>query len=155
MPNDPEAAAKRHAALRDILSRQQVGKQDKLCALLRKRGFHVTQSSVSRDLRELGAAKIAGRYVLREALAKSTPPSSPLHEVAPWLERVQCAGPHLLVVHTPPGRASALALALDESRWREVVGTIAGDDTVFVATAHRKAQAKLEARLLEIGDSSA
>jgi len=155
MPSNPEVTAERHAALKNILARHPVASQDELCALLRKRGFQVTQSSVSRDLRDLGAAKVAGRYVLRETLAAATPSPSAYSEVAPWILRIRCAGPNLLVIHTPAGRASAVALTLDEFKWREVVGTIAGDDTVFVATAHRNAQAKLEAKLHDLGDSHA
>jgi len=146
MPNNPEATAERHDALRDILSREPVGNQDQLCNLLRKRGYIVTQSSVSRDLRELGAAKIAGRYVLPDALLSSQP-QDPMSEIAPWLQTIQSAGPNLLVLRTPAGRASAVALVLDECPWREIVGTIAGDDTVFIATARRGDQAKIEARL--------
>jgi len=150
MPNNPEAAAERHDALRDILSREQVGNQEQLCSLLRKRGYVVTQSSVSRDLRELGAAKIDGCYVLPEALQGPGAEHDPMSEIAPWLQTIQCAGPNLLVLHTPAGRASAVALALDESPWREIVGTIAGDDTVFIATARRADQAKVEARLTKL-----
>jgi transcriptional regulator of arginine metabolism len=154
MPYKPEVTAERHATVHDILSREQVASQDQLRALLRKRGFDVTQSSVSRDLRELGAAKIAGRYVLRADLAGPRVSRDALSEIGPWLSSVACAGAHLLVLHTPPGRASAVALALDDAGWREVIGSVAGDDTVFLATARRADQARVESRLLRLKEQN-
>lgn len=64
------------------------------------------------------------------------------------IQEVQPAGPNVLVVRTPPGSASAVGLAIDAAHWPDVVGTVAGDDTLFVATANRTGQSRVAARLL-------
>jgi transcriptional regulator of arginine metabolism len=130
---------RRHATIRQLLAGQAVRRQAELVDLLRREGFRVTQASVSRDLRELGAAKIQGAYRLE-----------PLGEVEPdlpGLRHLLPAGPHLLVVGTVVGGASRVGLALDTAGWSEVVGTVAGDDTVFVATRSLREQRRLVRRL--------
>lgn len=127
--------------------------------MLEARGFAVTQSSVSRDLADMGVAKIAGRYVSSVGFGFAVG-SGPLAKGGDLLEtsalvgRATPAGPHLLVLHTPAGRAAALALAIDHAAWPEVVGTVAGDDTVFVATPSRQDQVALEARLAGLRQES-
>lgn len=91
-----------------------------------RRGIRVTQSSVSRDIARCGLVKVRGAYVLPDTLE-----SQPL----PPLLGVDTAGPNLLVVRTLPGMAPSVAVAIDDRRLPHVVGTVAGDDTVFVATA--------------------
>ena len=85
--------------------------------------------------------------VMAAALGAEQAPGSALAEVASYVVSVAAAGPHLLVVKTPPGIAPLVALDLDREEWPEVVGTVAGDDTFFVATAGRIQQARIEARL--------
>jgi len=147
MPGRPETWSERHDAIRAILRREAIHDQRELLERLRRRGFAVTQPSVSRDLRELHVAKVDGRYVVAEALAAGATVADELGEAATAIRRVRRAGDHLLVVHTPPGRAPVVALALDQAGWVEVVGTIAGDDTLFVATAGARQQARVAARL--------
>ncbi len=113
---------------------------------LRSQGFSVTQSSVSRDLAELGAIKVEGRYVLPIAAGTGSGVSE-VAEVAAALRGIRPAGPNLLVLLTPPGRAQWVGLAIDRAAYAEVVGTIAGDDTVFVATSGRRGQERVVARL--------
>jgi len=115
--------------------------QDSLVNLLEKEGFHVTQSSVSRDITALGLVKAGGRYL-------------PSWEVVPsWSEilslvlDIQSAGSNLLVVKTPPGGAQRVAVALDRSDIRGLIGTVAGDDNVFVACSGKKVQAQIKKRL--------
>jgi transcriptional regulator of arginine metabolism len=146
MPTPPDIWQKRQAAIRDLLARGPVRSQSDLLKKLAGRGFRVTQSSVSRDLREMHVAKVDGRYVLGEALAANG--AAPARTAAlALIHSVRRAGPNLLVVLAPPGSASAIGLAIDEARWPEVAGTVAGDDTLFVATATRSDQARVEARL--------
>ncbi len=147
MPRDVETTERRRRAIAEIVRSERVEDQEELRRRLRARGFRVTQASVSRDLHELGAAKVDGRYVTGGLLAAGTRPGARLEEISGFLLRMAPAGPHLLVVRTPPGLATSFALALDESKWPEVVGTVAGDDTFFVATAGRRQQARIEARL--------
>lgn len=147
MPSKAKSWSERQDAVRSILASKVVRSQMELLKRLQSCGFRVTQSSVSRDLQELGAVKIAGRYVTREALAQGAPSKGGLEEVAGSIRKVCPAGPNILVVLTPPGRASTVALTIDEARWPEIVGTVAGDDTLFIATSGRREQARVATRL--------
>ena len=137
----------RHRALRELLAASRSGTQDALQKRLRARGFVVTQSSISRDLAALGAVKLDGRYVLRAALVEAPPREDELAIAASFIQGVSAAGPHLLVIRTPPGRAAVVSLAIDRADWREVVGTVAGDDTLLVTSSGRRGQARIQARL--------
>jgi transcriptional regulator of arginine metabolism len=133
-------------AIQEILRSQEVRSQERVVSLLARRGFAVTQSSVSRDLRDLGVAKVAGRY---EFPASSAPRTRERFEslLGDGLRYCTPAGPNLLVLHTVVGGASRLALALDQSGWSEILGTLAGDDTIFVATSNAREQKALRLRL--------
>lgn len=155
MPRDVEGTERRRRAITEILRREAVRNQEDLRRRLRARGFRVTQASVSRDLHELGAAKVEGRYLAGGALAGGMRPGARLEDISAFLVGTAAAGPYLLVARTPPGFAASFALALDESRWPEVVGTVAGDDTFFVATAGRRQQARVEARLAALRKEAA
>ncbi len=147
MPTRSENWQQRRAVIEEVLRTQSIRSQVELVERLTERGFAVTQSSVSRDLQRIGALRVGGRYLVPSALGAGEAPGSALADVASYLVSVVPAGPHLLVVKTPPGIAALVALDLDRERWPEVVGTVAGDDTFFVATAGRQQQARVEARL--------
>ena len=134
----------RRAAILRIIREAPVAKQDELVRLLKKRGFEATQSSVSRDLRELHVAKAGDRYI---APAADAVPANPFAAVAQFVVEIKTAGPALTVVKTITAAAQSVAEAIDVSGWPEVVGTIAGDDTIFVATQDARAQRKLGERL--------
>jgi transcriptional regulator of arginine metabolism len=140
MTNELEIRDDRHRAILALLRRKPVHRQEELVAKLAERGFEVTQSSVSRDLRQLGVAKVGGRYV---APAPKQGSPDPLAEVAPALRAAKPAGPHLTVVLTRVGAAQSVGIALDRAAWPEIVGTVAGDDTVFVASAGAREQTRL------------
>ena len=147
MPSD---AAERESRQREILAclRQgDVARQSELVDRLRQRGFAATQSSVSRDLRDLGVARIGGRYVAGPAAEDGEAAVPAFPHALDFLHGARPAGPHLTVVHTAPGAAQTVALALDTAHWPEVVGTVAGDDTVFVATADPRDQKRFLARV--------
>jgi transcriptional regulator of arginine metabolism len=112
--------------------------------LLGKAGFPATQSSVSRDLRELGVAKRGDRYVLPE---ESAPVLDDFSTVSRFVRGIRPAGPNLIVVRTTAGAAQSVAIVLDRADWPEAAGTLSGDDTIFVATANAAAQRRLLARL--------
>lgn len=141
------SAARRTAILR-ILRESTVHNQDELVKRLRRHGFDATQSSVSRDLRELGVAKAGDRYLVpgEETAAVGTPFAA----VANFVLDVRTAGASLTVVKTSTGTAQSVAVAIDESSWPEVVGTISGDDTIFIATDGVRGQRKLRDRLRTI-----
>jgi transcriptional regulator of arginine metabolism len=138
------SAPARRTALAKIIREQSVGRQSELVAMLRKHGHAATQSSVSRDLRELGVAKLGDRYVLPEAGAAVKNDFSTLKQFA---RAVQAAGTNLTVLRTTTGAAQSVAVAIDTARWPEVIGTISGDDTIFIATAGAREQQKLAERL--------
>jgi len=141
---DRTQAERREAILR-ILRGGLVRKQQDLVRLLKKEGYEVTQSSVSRDLRDLGVMKASGGYVL--------PPEDPTRSngnfgaLAQFVRAVKPAGPCLTVIRTTIGAAQSVAVAIDKAEWPEVVGTISGDDTIFIATSGARAQAELAERL--------
>jgi transcriptional regulator of arginine metabolism len=150
MPTNPETWQKRQEAIRELLARKPIGSQTELLKKLAARGFRATQSSVSRDLREMHVAKADGRYVLPETIAAGGEERAPAPESFAAIREIQPAGPNVLVVRTPPGSASAGGLAIDSAHWPDVIGTVAGDDTIFVATASRTDQARVSARILNL-----
>jgi transcriptional regulator of arginine metabolism len=141
---DNSGAPARRLALVKIIREQAVGRQSELVAMLRKHGHSATQSSVSRDLRELGVAKLGDRYVLPENAAQVKEDFSTLRQ---FVRSLQTAGTNLTVLKTTVGAAQSVAVAIDTARWSEVIGTISGDDTIFIATAGAREQQKLGERL--------
>ena len=144
MPPSSDLQVRRRDAIRRLLLDEPARTQRMLVNALTERGFVATQSSVSRDLRELGAVKTGLGYELPEPDPVA---GRPLADVASLLRSISPAGPNLLVIRTAVGGAQRVALALDRSDWPEMVGNIGGDDTVFVATASSGAQKKLIARI--------
>lgn len=124
----------RHEALLSIVREGPVLRQSELAEKLGERGFPVTQASVSRDLEELGIAKHAGVYVL----AKAAEFVSEFGNV-----RLDTAGDCLIVGKCAPGLASAITVQIDSSGISDIVGTIAGDDTIFIAVRDRESQASV------------
>ena len=134
----------RRDAIRQILLKQPAETQGSLVAALRAAGYVATQSSVSRDLKELGAIKTAAGY---ELPTSSQTGDDQFAAVGELLRTIQPAGPNLLVVKTAIGAAQRVALAFDRCNWPEVIGNIGGDDTVFVATESGIAQKNLITRI--------
>ena len=147
MLSDQHQSLRRNAIAR-LLRDGVVRKQEDLVRLLKKEGHEVTQSSVSRDLRDLGVLKASGRYVLPpDEISRSNGDFTMLAQFVRGLKR---AGPSLTVLRTTIGAAQSVAVAIDRAEWREVAGTISGDDTIFIATANASAQDALVARLQAI-----
>lgn len=135
-------------ALRRIVASGGAGTQGELRRALRKLDLAVDQSTLSRDLVELGVRKSGGRYVFAEPAA----PASPLDlhaEIAATVQRFTTCGPHLIVIHTVVGAAQPVSLAIDHANDGSIVATLAGDDTVFVATKSRRAQTVALRRLIQ------
>jgi transcriptional regulator of arginine metabolism len=138
----------RRAAIRELISARPIATQENLRALLASRGFAVTQATLSRDLAQLGALRTARprggtAYSLGDAAAGYEP-------VLPELVRGVDDNGTLVVVHTAPGAAQVVAGALDRARPAEILGTIAGDDAVFVAPARGVPAPKLARRVREL-----
>jgi transcriptional regulator of arginine metabolism len=125
-----------------------VQRQSDLVKLLKKDGFEVTQSSVSRDMRELGVLKAQGRYLPPgEEVAQAQGSFSAIDR---FVRDIRTAGPSITVVRTSVGAAGSVAVAIDKAAWPEVVGTISGDDTIFIATQDGRAQQRLLERLRSV-----
>ena len=139
MPNSPEIQSERQKAIRQILETGPAATQRSLVDTLIARGFDATQSSVSRDLRELGASKTVNGY----ELPGEESDGDEIAKVAGLLREVETAGPNLLVIKTAIGAAQRVALALDRSGWPEMVGNVGGDDTILVATKNASGQRSL------------
>ena len=126
--------AQRQRLIADWLRDQRVGSQEEVVALLEQAGIAATQATVSRDLDELGAVKLrrdgAIRYVLPDASAAA--PAMLDRLLAEWVTAIIDAN-GLVVLKTPPGSANLVANALDSAGIAGVAGTIAGDDTIFIA----------------------
>jgi transcriptional regulator of arginine metabolism len=144
MLTDRQQFDRRHAIMR-ILRGGVVRRQSDLAQLLKRDGFEVTQSSVSRDLRELGVLKASGRYLLPPDEVSRA--NGDFGALAQFVRAVRPAGSSITVIRTTIGAAPSVAVALDKAEWPEVVGTISGDDTIFVATQDARAQQRLIARL--------
>jgi transcriptional regulator of arginine metabolism len=135
----------RRSTIMRILREGQVRRQQDLVRLLRKAGHEVTQSSISRDLRDLGVLKASGRYVLpAEELMRT---NGDFRTLAQFVRQLRLAGPTLTVLRTTIGAAQSVAVAIDRADWPEVAGTLSGDDTIFIATASASARDKLVGRL--------
>lgn len=134
-----DPVASRRSLIADLLRQSGASSQGALAFALRKRGVRVSQPVLSRDLAALGAVKQDGVYRLA-AEQRVTP----LAALRPLLRGVQRAGPHLVVVACEPGSASSLARALEAEAIEGVVGTLAGDDTIFVAVAAAAAARRVQ-----------
>jgi transcriptional regulator of arginine metabolism len=141
----PQAA--RQETIRRLLKEGEVKAQADLVRLLKKEGHDVTQSSVSRDLRDLKISRVDGRYVLPPAEIAHV--YSDFEALARFVREIRRAGPSLTVIKTSIGTAQSVAVAIDRASWPEVVGTISGDDTIFIATVSAATQTKLITRLRE------
>jgi transcriptional regulator of arginine metabolism len=149
----------RHNAIRDLLGSSLVTNQDELRRKLRRRGFHVTQATLSRDIHELRLSKGPGGYSLPNgkghgisAEAEDDSPPSVAAMIESFGLRVRQAM-NQVVVGTVMGGAQPVAAALDFEGWPEVVGTVAGDDTVLVICADVRRASDVESKLRTILES--
>jgi transcriptional regulator of arginine metabolism len=153
VPHEIEHKEIRQRAILGLLRESPAATQPELVEKLQSRGIAATQSSVSRDLRELGVPRVGGRYVppVAERIADEAPPRSAsqaeVEGVARFVRSSKVAGPNLTIVLTTVGAAQPVASAMDRAAWPEVVGTLAGDDTIFVATAGARDQKRFLQRL--------
>lgn len=141
-----ESSKSRRSALRKLLAMGQASTQDELCAMLAERGHRATQSTVSRDLKLLGAQRVqreGGEYVYH---LRNTAPSGFPADMVVGVEHNEVA----IVIRTRVGRAQAVGLELDALRVPGVLGTLAGDDTVLVIPRSVSQTAELARRLREL-----
>jgi transcriptional regulator of arginine metabolism len=157
----PTTKAARHRRIVELLDRVEVSSQAALAELLAADGFAVTQATLSRDLDELGAVKVttaAGALVYAvPAEGGDTRPQAPEADSTARLAKVAQdvlvgvdSSANVVVLRTPPGGAQYLASAIDRSAWPEVIGTVAGDDTVILITRAPDGAAAVAAAILSL-----
>jgi transcriptional regulator of arginine metabolism len=143
----------RQEAIAQVIRSGGVGSQEELAERLAALGFTATQATISRDLEQLGAFKVRKDGQSSYALPDGTQPGAgePLIRLVfrDWVQEVAVAG-NLVVIKTPPGSAHLVGVSLDQSSLADVVGTICGDDTIFVATPGTEAAQSLSAKLAEL-----
>ena len=149
---------KRQEAILSLIARHQVATQEELVERLERVGIHTTQATVSRDIAELGLVRIGGpesHYVKPNdglGAASSAGREDRLRRLLRDLPLTVRRGQGIAVLTTTPGSANSLASAIDATAWPEVIGTIAGDDTIFVALALQpRAYGGLAQRLAALG----
>jgi len=140
----------RRTQILDLLRSEEIETQRDLRSKLARRDIHVTQATLSRDIEELGLVKTRTGY-------RPPEPAEPVAPLQPTLPVVlkefltdarQAA--NLVVLKTRPGNAHSVAVALDAEPWEEVVGTVAGDDTILVATPSPRQAAEIRKRILAL-----
>jgi transcriptional regulator of arginine metabolism len=146
----------RQDAVLQLIGTRQIGSQEELKQLLVSRGWDVTQATLSRDLRDLGVVRVptdsGAKYMLPEMVVDESKPS--LDSLLPQLfSRVDGVG-ELVVLHTLPSGAQPIAEALDSQGWPEVMGTIAGENTILIVCRSAEARASLTDRLRRLAKSS-
>jgi len=135
MSSDRELQAKRRQAILEILAGdERFTDQRDLVARLRERGIPATQSSISRDLKFLGAVRTQGYYEIPSWVDEEGEEASPFRKVVPFIRRVRQAGPYQMFIVTAPGAGRVVAQAIAESRWEDIVGIIEGDSGVLILT---------------------
>lgn len=149
------SATARRECLAMVLRAAPAATQRELLTALAERGFDVSQGTISRDLAELGAVRVDGRYVLDAdaADARGATHGRVGRVAADVLVSADGSG-NLAVLRTPPGAANYLAIAIDRSNLPEVLGTVAGDDTVLVVTKDPVGGPALAARILALAASA-
>jgi transcriptional regulator of arginine metabolism len=146
---------KRQRAILSLIAARPIRSQEELAHLLEMQGYEVTQATVSRDIKELGLMKVPlrnGNGQQFKYVEPSTGPvySSRLHRVVAELAQNVTGAGNIIVLRTPPGSAMMLASAIDGAEWPEVLGTIAGDDTVFVAIKNTEQLGMLMQRFIDM-----
>ena len=135
----------RQGQILKLVSREAIENQDELCRRLRAEGLRVTQATVSRDVHELKLVKTDRGY--QPLTVEAVPAGPALPRMARESIRDLRPAQNLLVLKTPPGGAQSLGAALDAEGWPEVVGTVAGDDTILVISGSSRKRVAVQKRL--------
>jgi transcriptional regulator of arginine metabolism len=139
----------RRTLILDLIQHEPVDTQAELCQKLARHGVHVTQATVSRDIEELGLIKGRQGYRLPDAAAAAdAAPQPALPVILKEFMRDARQAANLVIVKTHPGNAHSVAAALDAEQWPEVVGTVAGDDTIFIATPGAREAGRIRKKIL-------
>jgi transcriptional regulator of arginine metabolism len=138
----------RQGRIVEIVRKQVVRSQEELAELLERDGIEATQATLSRDIRELGLVKVRGGYQLSGEV-HSAPPDELLRRACEQFVIRTAVSGNMLMIKTSPGNAHSIAVVLDAAQWPEVLGTVAGDDTVFVLLRNSRFGKKVLERIRE------
>lgn len=142
----------RHAAILQLIRAHDVASQEELRKLLQRGGVSVTQATLSRDLRELGVVRVPGddgaRYALPDSVVSDAIPS--LETLLPQLFSSIDGVGELIVLRTLASGAQPVSEAIDAAAWREVLGTVAGENTILVICRSAQARQEVTLRLTEL-----
>lgn len=138
----------RQGRILEVVRRQPVRSQEELSAVLKREGVAVTQATLSRDIRDMGLVKVRGCYRI-SGEQQSVPPDDVLRRAfGQFVVRTAVSG-NILMIRTSPGNAHSIGVVLDAAQWPEVLGTVAGDDTVFVLLSSKNQGKKVLERIRE------
>jgi len=141
---------RRHKAILDLIRSGEIASQEELLRGLKQRNIEVSQSTLSRDIQELRLAKTAGVYTVVDSDNANKPADESYRRIIrEFLVDIDVAQ-NIVVVKTGAGHASTVSQALDETGWPEAIGTIAGENTVFIAVRSARDGKKLERRIREL-----
>lgn len=142
----------RHAAILELIGANDVASHEELRKLLQKRGVSVTQATLSRDLREMGVVRVPGeggaRYALPDTVVADGVPS--LAQLLPQLFSSVDGVGELIVLHTLASGAQPVSEAIDAAGWKEVLGTVAGENTILVVCRSAQARQEVTLRLTDL-----
>lgn len=151
---------RRQRAILTLVATRPVHSQDELVALLERQGYDVTQATVSRDVKELGLAKVPIKSETGDEMFKYVVPSaavnyiSRLHRAMTELVVSVQGSVNLIVLRTPPGGAMMVASAIDEAGWPEILGSVGGDDTIMVVVRSADEMPVVKQRFLDLKGAS-
>ena len=139
----------RQGRIEEIVRKRPVRSQEELASLLERDGVDVTQATLSRDIRELGLVKARGEYQV-SGESRSAPSDEMLRRAfGQFVVRTGVSG-NMIVIKTAPGNAHSVGVVLDAAQWPEIMGTVAGDDTVFVLLRSSRLGKKVVGRIREL-----
>jgi transcriptional regulator of arginine metabolism len=139
----------RQGRILEAIRNRPVRSQEELSSLLRQEDIDVTQATLSRDVRELGLVKVRGGYQISGEI-RSSPPDEMLRRAFEQYVIRTGVSDNIIIIRTSPGNAHSLAVVLDAAQWPEVLGTVAGDDTVFVLLCNRRLGKKVLGKIQEL-----
>jgi len=146
--------AQRQAKILELVRERIIETQEELAAALRAEGFEVTQATVSRDIKELSLIKIPGENNTSHYAAPHEPLVRRGDDRLRRLVRLSLtdinSSENLIIIKTPPGEAQGMASAIDHTHWPEIIGTVAGDDTILIVVKPKEATAQVVQRFLDL-----
>lgn len=146
--------ARRQMKIQELITKENIHTQEELAEKLRLAGFDVTQATVSRDIKEMGLIKVpSSDNDYRYAIPGEAHPTNLIERLKRTLRETVVSindSENLVLIRTIPGNAHALASLIDNSNWQEIIGTVAGDDTILLVIKPKEATSLIQARLVDL-----